>query len=108
MSVPQSLKRQIIQLYFDPNCPAAFSPVEQFYQYLKSVDIAPKLLKKSQLKKLLTEFVPGLTVNKNQQMRFERRTIAPDGLDQVAFADLMFFRDDILKANRIAGKNKTN
>lgn len=104
MSVSPALKRQIIQLYFDPNCPAAFSPVEQFFNYLKTVDSLP--ITKSQLRKLLLEFVPSLTVNRNQQMTFPRRTICPDGLDQVAFADLMFFRDDILRANRIAGCNK--
>lgn len=100
-----NLKREILKLYFDPNCPASFSPFKQFYKYVFDNGILPKKFTKKQLKNFLLEFVPSMTVNRDQQLKFERRSIQPDCLDQLAFADLMFFRDDILRANRIGGNN---
>jgi hypothetical protein len=77
-----------------------FSTVKNFHKYLHSIgiDIAEK-----ELKNLLKEHIPSLSISKDQRMVYPRRTILPHFLSELYFCDLMFFQKNILSSNRIGG-----
>ena len=101
MNLSPKQKRQIVELYTDPSTPGSYGSVQQFQKQLASeIGIEVEL---KQLKQLLLEFIPSLTVDKPQRERFQRRVHLATSIDQAWSADLFFLSDDILRSNRCKG-----
>lgn len=94
-------EKDIVQLYLDSKNPSSYGSVKQFHQYLASeygINI-----KFSHLRKILKEYVPGLTLDREVQLKFSRRVLLSPGIDYSWSADLAFFPAPILRSMRRAG-----
>lgn len=93
-------KKQIADMYLDSTNIGSFGPVSQFRKVLLENGIE---LTQKQLKDILKEYIPSLTVFKPVQQRFARRVQYAAGIDVCWSADCMFFSPAISRSNRIAG-----
>ncbi|MCP4059790.1 MAG: transposase family protein [Pseudoalteromonas sp.] len=100
MGIPKPLEIEIVSLYLNTSFPGAYGSPKQFHHSLKSVGINVDF---KDLRRLLLEFVPNLTVRKDRRRKFVRRLILPPSLDYLWVTDLAFFPQAILRSNRIGG-----
>ena len=92
-------RNQILELY--TKGPAPFPTLKQLYKLVKQNENL-KHLNRSQLKSIVAELVPGVSVNAIRVDRFQRRPYAVFAIYQVWQADLAFFSSQVLRSNRIA------
>lgn len=95
MEIPEEFRKEIVQLYTDPQETVSFGPLDQFYAFLKArhqqqhnTDLP---YSSRQVKDVIREDLPGYTVNQPRQFHFPRRIYTSYGIDYMWGADLMYF-----------------
>ena len=88
MQLTENQKKEVVNYYLDPKNPLAYGSVSQFRHFLKTdLGVEVDLV---QLRDLLREFVPSLTIDKESQLKFPRRVLLAPCIDYSWSAGLSF------------------